>query len=279
MNCFQQGYKDVHLFEQQNNEDGLYKNQIGAIGASLAHFSVRKEPALISMPTGTGKTAVMIMLSYLMKANKILVLTPSQLVREQIAGQFRDPALLISKGILPQQNPLLRVYEMTSIIEDRHTWEQILYDCDVVVGIPGTIDKISNLNENIGANIFDLVFVDEAHHSRAKSWSSVLNAFSSAKQIFLTATPFRRDKKEIKARLVYNYPLKQAYEDGLFSRIDYIPVNVDQLGNEDEKNIAIAQKAEEVFKARNYPEHKIIIRTDTKLAQIDFLKFIKRKLV
>ncbi len=186
------------------------------------------------------------------------------MVREQIANLFRDPELLISKGILPQQNPLPRVYEMTSVIQDQATWQDVIINNDVIVGIPGTIDQTPNLQATIGANAFDLVFVDEAHHSRAKSWNNVLNAFVSSKQILLTATPFRRDKKDIKARLVYNYPLKQAYDDGLFSKINYIPVSTVNLNTEEEKNIAIAKKTQEIYNNRNHSEHKIIIRTDTK---------------
>jgi len=144
-----------------------------------------------------------------------------------------------------------------------------------ILDIPGTIDQIPNLKHTLGANTFDLIFVDEAHHSRANSWTNVLRAFSSAKQILLTATPFRRDKKDLRARLVYNFPLKQAYEEQLFSRIDYVGVNTDSLNTENEKNIAIARKAEEVYKNRRYIDHKIIVRTDAKANADSLYKIYK----
>src|SRR5689334_15613772 len=143
MNCFVSDVQQVNLFAQYD-ASGLYKNQIGAIGAALAHFSVRDEPALITMPTGTGKTAVMVVLSYLMKAKKVLVLTPSQLVRTQIAEQFRNPALLVAKGVLPQNKTDVRVHELTTIIEDQTKWQQIINDHDVIIGIPGTLDQIAS---------------------------------------------------------------------------------------------------------------------------------------
>src|ERR1700743_1251946 len=99
MSCFKKGYDQVHLFESKDGKQGLYQNQIGAIGAALAHFSTRNEPALITMPTGTGKTAVMVVLSYLLRAEKILVVTPSQLVREQIVENFRNPKALVDQKI------------------------------------------------------------------------------------------------------------------------------------------------------------------------------------
>lgn len=264
MSCFKKGYNKIRPFESQNGKDGLYKNQIGAIGAALAHFSTKTEPALITMPTGTGKTAVMIVLSYALQGEKVLVITPSQLVREQIARNFRNPEVLVNKGIIPGGSTLPHVYELANIIDDAAEWEKILKDNDVVVAIPGTLNKIANVEETIGLKAFDIVFVDEAHHSRASSWVNILGFFSSAKQVLLTATPFRRDKKDIRARLIYNYPLRQAYQDKLFSHINLVMVKTQQFATPEDKNLAIAKKAEEYYKARAHKDHRIIIRTDRK---------------
>lgn len=264
MSCFTQGYSKLQLFRQVNGQPGLYENQIGAIGAALSHFSTRKVPALITMPTGTGKTAVMIVLSYALQGKKILVVTPSQLVREQIAKTFQYPKVLLDKGIIPGGRLLPKVFELTSIINDKKEWSKILKDNDVVVAIPSTLNKVENLANAIGKDSFDLIFVDEAHHSRAKSWMTILETFSSARQLLLSATPFRRDNRDLKARLVYNYSLKQAFEDGLFSKINFIPVVTTNSTTDYDKNVAIAIKAEEVYNARLHSDHKIIIRTDRK---------------
>ncbi|RYE14577.1 MAG: hypothetical protein EOP34_06210, partial [Rickettsiales bacterium] len=66
------------------------------------------------------------------------------------------------------------------------------------------------------------------------------------------------------ARLIYNYSLKQAYEDKLFSKINFIPVNTQLYTTPNDKNIAIAKKAAEIYQKRHHPDHKIIIRTDRK---------------
>lgn len=264
MNCFEKGLNDIHLFVNKNDKQGLYKNQIGAIGAALAHFSTRFDPALVTMPTGTGKTAVMVILSYALSAKKVLVITPSQLVREQIAESFRTPRLLIEKGIIQNKN-LPKVYELATNIKEKALWDKILKTNDVVVAIPKTLNKILNTNNIIDKDAFDIIFVDEAHHSRALSWSNILSIFSSTKQVLLTATPFRRDNKNIKARLIYNYPLKQAYEDKLFSKIDFVPVNTKLFISADDKNIAIAKKAEGIYNSRAHKDHRIIIRTDRKV--------------
>ncbi|MDX3915375.1 MAG: DEAD/DEAH box helicase family protein [Pseudosphingobacterium sp.] len=272
MSIFKEGNPYLNLFSQIEGEQGLYDNQIAAVGAALAHFSTRVGPALITMPTGTGKTAVMILLSYALKAGKVLVITPSQLVREQIAHQFRNPEILWSKKII-NKDYLPKVYEVKGEIDNYEDWVTIFDENDVVVGIPATLNKIPGTSSPADNKIFDLVFVDEAHHSRATSWKHILSTYSSSKQILLTATPFRRDKKDIKARLIYSYPLKLAYENNLFSRINFIPVKTNLFLSEEDKNIAIAKKAETVYSERLNPEHKLIVRTDTK-SSADQLKKI-----
>lgn len=274
MSCFELGYPFINLFGRNEHEPGLYPNQLGAIGAATAHFSVRKEPALVTMPTGTGKTAVMILLSYILKSKKILVITPSQLVRKQIAEQFADAKLLVRNHIL-KKDYLPRVYELKSEIAVKETWDSILAENDVCVAIPGTLNKIISNGALISPDAFDLVCVDEAHHSRANSWTNILQYFKNAKQLLLTATPFRRDKKDIKARLIYSFPLKQAYQEGLFSQIKYVPVPRPTAMTDEEINLAIAKKTEEVYKNRAHHAHKIIIRTDGKTKANELLQIYK----
>ena len=237
---------------------------MGAIGAVLGHFSIRQEPALISMPTGTGKTAVMTALCFVLRANKVLVVTPSHLVRNQITEEFETLDVLRKNNLLAPDSPAPRVYQLKQIIDTPAQWQEILAGHDVIVAIPGTLHKIEDLVGTLPAEAFDLVLVDEAHHSRADSWSFILAHFAAAKHVLLTATAFRSDKKDIKARLVYNYRLKQAYEDGLFSRIEYVPVETAQLASLAEKDTAIAQVTSQLHERQRQHGHKIIIRTDSK---------------
>ena len=264
MSTFIDHYANFLLREEFEEVKGFRKNQMGAIGAVLGHFSVKQEPALISMPTGTGKTAVMTGLCFALRAKKVLIVTPSHLVRKQIAEEFEALDVLRKNNLLASESPAPRVYQLKQVIDDSTEWASILANHDVVVAIPGTLSKVSDLANILPATSFDLVLVDEAHHSLAKSWSFILTHFAGAKQVLLTATAFRNDKKEIKARLVYNYRLKQAYEDGLFSKIKYIPVETEQYTSEAEKDAAIAQVTAKLFNTQLVYGHKIIIRTNSR---------------
>lgn len=52
---------------------GLRRPQVGALHAIAAHWSLNKEPAIVVMPTGTGKTEVMVAVTVESKGDRILV--------------------------------------------------------------------------------------------------------------------------------------------------------------------------------------------------------------
>lgn len=68
-------------------------------------------------------------------------------------------------------------------------------------------------------DFFDLIIIDEAHHSAAESWKKVLVKFSNAKVVSMTATPFRSDGQKIEGELVYRYPFKRATINGYVKRV------------------------------------------------------------
>jgi hypothetical protein len=68
---------------------------------------------------------------------------------------------------------------------------------------------INNVNI-MDAGLFDFILIDEAHHSAAKTWNSIIDAFQNSKKVLFTATPYRRDKKELPGDIIYSYPIKKA---------------------------------------------------------------------
>lgn len=68
-------------------------------------------------------------------------------------------------------------------------------------------------------SFFDMIIVDEAHHSAADSWKKVVAHFPKAKVVHLTATPFRSDGQEIGGELVYRYSFKSATLKGFIKRL------------------------------------------------------------
>lgn len=82
---FEDGHDALRYPVGGTERAGLRVAQRGAIHALAAHFTVRSgEPTLVVMPTGSGKTAVLMMSAFVERAGRVLVVTPSVLVRGQI---------------------------------------------------------------------------------------------------------------------------------------------------------------------------------------------------
>ena len=260
MTYFSSNYARINYPVSEANSPGLRNAQIGAIHAIGAHFALYGEdPALVIMPTGSGKTAVLNLSAYLLRAKRVLVISSSVMVRGQIKNEFLTLKTLKESRVFHADLDTPKVKEIRSPIKSADEWTAFA-DFEVVVGIPNSINQgIAVLTD---PELFDLVLVDEAHHVPAFTWSNIVRAFPRAKKIFFTATPFRRDKKEIEGRIAFNYPLAKAYEDKIFGEIGYYPV----ITNDKNPDLAIAKATEKVFNEDTAVglRHYIMVRTETK---------------
>lgn len=267
MSYFAANYPELTfpIADPTNNVRGFRDAQRGALFAVASHFTSRKEPAIVTMPTGSGKTAVLQACAFLLSAKRVLVLTPSRLVREQIAEDFGLLGVLKLIRALPEGLPCPKVSATAGRVTDDAGWEA-MREFDVVVA---TVPSVSSGMEGVPKppeDLFDLILVDEAHHSPAVTWQMLLADFPEAKRVLFTATPFRRDDREIKARFVYTYDLRQAYRDGVFGHINYEPVLLRPGGGDDRhrEDVAIARAAEARFEADRAKglDHLLMVRTD-----------------
>lgn len=262
MTYFKHYYDHVRYPLAAPNKEGLRRAQLGAIQGVSSRFTLRNEPQIVVMPTGSGKTAVLMMSPYVLRASRALVITPSRLVRYQIAREYETLLTLKRAGVFGLDVPTPRVYEVESALDSEGAWRE-LEPYDVVIGTP---NSTSPAMEGVAApppDLFDLLLVDEAHHSSAKTWNELLEAFPQAKRVLFTATPYRRDRREIKGKLAYAFPVSEAFKDGIFGKIRYVPV---AEGKEAENDLRIASTAEQVFNEDREAglQHLLMVRTDTK---------------
>lgn len=76
------------------------------------------------------------------------------------------------------------------------------------------------------SDYFDMIIINEAHHSTANTWVTTAEHFSKAKVVKLTGTPIRTDGVELAGELVYKYKLSQAMVKGYVKSLrnfEYIP--------------------------------------------------------
>lgn len=262
MSYFSDQYPEFRFPLKTDELPGFRLAQLGAIHAIASHFSNRSDPAIITMPTGSGKTAVLIAAAFVLRATRVLIIAPGRLVREQIVDEVSSLTTLRSAGALGDAVPAPRVLNVKKRITTPGGWDR-MRDFDVVVG---TIQSLSPEYDNVptpDANLFDLVLVDEAHHSPARTWKGVLDHFKSAKCALFTATPFRQDQREIRGRFAYTYDLRNAFEDGVFGEIHFEPVTPIDGQSSD---IAIALAAEVKLgqdRELGY-NHHLMVRTDSR---------------
>lgn len=240
---------------------GFRPAQLGAIHAAAGHFEMRSDPGVVTMPTGSGKTAVLAASAFVLRARRVLIIVPSRLVREQIAEEIGELVTLKATGAVPEDLECPKVFNTKSRIKTHDEWEA-LREYDVVVATIQSVSPGYHETPEPPEDLFDLVLVDEAHHSPARTWAGLLQHYSNAKQLLFTATPFRQDQKEIRGRFIYTYHLKRAYDDGIFGQINYSPVTPEQHETND---VAIAKAAEKQFTRDQETghNHRLMVRTDS----------------
>lgn len=250
-NCF-------HYKQEMRNEMGeivqfgLRPPQIGALHSILAHWSISRKPALVIMPTGTGKTETMLCLSIANQNERTLVIVPTDSLRTQISNKFIglgilkvEPFKIVADSVLYPKVSILKTTIDT--IEDAGK----ILDANVIISTP---QILTNLLKTGKGDIFKQIvqqcnnlIVDEAHHIAAKTWKEIkLNFEAAGKPVLLfTATPFRNDGGRIEGETIYNYPLSLAQRDKYYEKIIFTPIVDFNPATADEK---IAEKAIETLK-------------------------------
>lgn len=257
-NYFAKGLYSLKFNKQYNSTTGLRKAQLGAVYSIGSYFTLHIEnAAIIVMPTGSGKTAVLMMTPYLLESKKVLIVTPSTMVRGQIYEDYSKLKTLKKATVFTEK------YKSPNIIELKHNYKNEMFDdiknADVIIATHLVAASMTEVDEI--SSLFDTVLIDEAHHVPAKTWQRILLNLEHSRKVLFTATPFRLDRKIIKGDIIYSYPLSQAYKDGIFGEIEYLSID-----ESEDKDLVIAKKAEEVFlndRKLGY-EHYLMVRTNTK---------------
>jgi type I site-specific restriction endonuclease len=100
-------------------------------------------------------------------------------------------------------------------------------------GVSGT-EESKNIYKQFTRGFFDLIVIDECHRGSAaddSAWREILEYFSAATQIGLTATP--KETKEVSnidyfGEPIYTYSLKQGIEDGFLAPYKVVRIDIDR---------------------------------------------------
>ncbi len=238
---------------------GFRPGQLGALHAVVSHFSVYDEPAIVSLPTGYGKTAVIMALPFILGADRVLVVEPSDVLRRQTAAHFGSLSTLRKLNVLADDVGQPAVQGQKGRPASDEEWRG-LEAFDVVVSTPASVSP-TEASRSAG-NLFDLVIFDEAHHAPADTWKAFIEHYKGARFVFLSATPFRRDKKAILGRIAYSYPVSKASREKAFGKVSFRAAQVADDINEEEVDRAIAKAAVAQLRAdrANGFDHRLFAR-------------------
>lgn len=172
---------------------------------------------LLVLPTGTGKTIVFskVIEDRVKLGERVLVLAHRGELLDQAADKLEQ-----STGLKTATEKA----EETSI----GSWFR------VVVGSVQTMMREKRLQQ-FEKDFFDVIIIDEAHHSISDSYQRVLAHFENAKVLGVTATPDRGDMKNLGTyyeNIAYEYSLPKAIKEGYLSPIKAltIPLKLDLSG-------------------------------------------------
>ncbi|QQG96741.1 DEAD/DEAH box helicase family protein [Mycobacteroides chelonae] len=232
--------------------------QRGALGSLLAYWSLpHLNSAVVSVPTGSGKSAIATAAPYLLGANRVLVVVPSRDLRAQLVDDFRFESVLRSIGALAGDSSP-NVVEVTGLVDD---WEP-LRSADVVVGLPQSLSPL-HYELRPPADLFDLVVIDEAHHAPAHTWRAILDHFAAARSVLLTATPQRRDGQRIPGEIVFHYPLRQAIAEGLYKEVRPVVVDVPAGATRQVADRRVAEEVVNIVRSTEHATSTLMIRAAT----------------
>jgi superfamily II DNA or RNA helicase len=218
---------------------GLRRPQVGAVHAVLGDWTTGSmQPATVVMPTGTGKTETMVALLVAALLERLLVVVPSDALRDQIASKFERLGVLQATGVIDPRAARPIVGRIAHAFANADTARAWATACNVMVTTPSALNASPPEAIDSLAGACSTLFVDEAHHVAAPSWRQVRDLFAERHVVQFTATPYREDGKRLGGRIIYEFPLREAQTDGYFAEIDY--TSVIDFGDPDR---AIAERA------------------------------------
>ena len=192
-----------------------YQNEAKA--AVLGQWEQGVQRTLLVLPTGCGKTIVFAKISEdcVKRGERVLILAHRGELLEQAADKIHKACNL---------NCAVEKAEETSL---GSFWR-------ITVGSVQTLMRESRLARFL-PDYFDTIIIDEAHHAVSDSYQRILQHFSGAKVLGVTATPDRGDMKnlgQVFDSLAYEYTLPRAIREGYLCPIKAltIPLNLDLTG-------------------------------------------------
>lgn len=222
-------WKNLTKLEQQVITQEYYTDSSGkepryyqriAINRTVEAIETGQDRILLVMATGTGKTYTAFQIIWrLWKAG----------VKKRIL-YLADRNILVDQARINDFKPFGSAMTKITHRQIDKSYEIYLALYQAVTGS----EEEENIYRQFSPNFFDLVIVDECHRGSASensAWREILDYFSSATQIGMTATP--KETTEVSnihyfGEPLYTYSLRQGIEDGFLAPYRVIRIDFDK---------------------------------------------------
>jgi len=237
----------THPFHIEGTMKPRFYQQI-AVQKTIEAIAENKDRILLTLATGTGKTYIAFQIAYRLfqskwnrdgsdRRPKILFLADRNVLKDQSMNTFNPlekdcveiNGKIIKKrgGKVPTAgNIFFAIYQ--SIAENKNRV--------IETSEEEQEDDVTAYYKQYPSNFFDLIIIDECHRGSANdesSWRDILNHFTSAVHLGLTATPKRDDNGDTYKYFgdpIYEYSLKDGINDGFLTpyKVKRIQTNIDE---------------------------------------------------
>jgi type I restriction enzyme R subunit len=267
--------------------------QVNAVNAAIEAIAQGRDRILVVMATGTGKTYTAFQVIWRLwkskRKKRILFLADRNVLIDQtMVNDFRPfgPAMakLSAKSKTIERSDGSTVDLATAIGSKR----RIDTSYEIYLGLYQAItgpEEIKKLYKEFSRDFFDLIVIDECHRGSAaedSAWREILDYFSTATQIGLTATPKETEyasNSHYFGEPVYSYSLKQGIRDGFLAPYKVIKVHIDRdvEGYRPEKG-TVDRDGEEVedriYNPKDF-DRTLVLDGRTKLVAARITEFLK----
>ena len=248
--CKMLGIEDEFAGLPALKKKGLRDCQYEAITELEKSFRSGQNRAFMVLATGAGKTYTACMASYRFLSytpmRRVLFLVDRNNLGKQAEDEFGKFKLTetgdafntiftvnrLRSQVIPKDSNVVitTIQRLFSLLKGEDVEET---DDDENYESEDTLTSVVTLPENptLPKDFFDLIIVDECHRSIYGSWRSVLEYFSSARIIGLTATPAPETKAFFNNNRVINYTLERSIADGV--NVDYRVYRIKTKATED----------------------------------------------
>lgn len=257
-------------YQGNSKKTPRYYQQV-AINRTIKAVAEEQKRILLVMATGTGKT-----------------FTAGQIIwRLWKSGDKKRVLFLADRNILVDQT-MVNDFKHFGDKMTKISRKEVDKAYEIYLGLYQSLtgnEEEKNIYKQFSKDFFDLIIIDECHRGSARensNWREILEYFSSATQVGLTATPKETsDVSNIEyfGDPIYTYSLKQGIEDGFLAPYKVIRVMLDKdiggyrpsISDRDRYGNAIEDK---VYESKDY-DRTIVLTERTKIVAREITRFLK----